>query len=121
MSDPGSPDDAESFVSNLPLTRIFGTHPKTRIVGAMLAEDQDPPTAFSHNEVARIAGLDEATVRDHVADLRSIGVVVDTEEAEGLPDDLEGETYTLDESRDVVADVRRLNDDAAELVFGPGK
>ena len=118
MSENESPDHPEAFVSNLPLTRLFGAHPKTRIVGAMLAEDEDPPTAFNDTVLARITGLDESTVREHVDDLRSLGVVVDTGAVEGVADDLEGEGYTLDEGRDVVGHVRRLNDAASELVFG---
>lgn len=97
-------------MDNLPLTALFGTHPKTLIVGAMSTEDADPPTAFSANELSRIAGLEEATVEEHVRDLQGIGVVVEA-------DELEDPTYELDEGSDVVADVRRLNEDLAELVF----
>lgn len=110
MADPGRSDEPEAFVSNLPLTAVFGTHPKTRIVGALLTENADPPTAFSSNEVARISGLDEEAVEEHVGDLLEIGVVVETDEIE------EG-AYVLDDERDVIASIRRLNDELAGLVF----
>lgn len=110
MADSGPSDDPEALVSNLPLTAAFGTHPKTRIVGALLTGDRDPPTDFSASELSRIAGLDEETVEEHVADLQGVGIVVETDEIE------EG-AYRLDEGSDVVASIRRLNDDLAELVF----
>ena len=110
MADSGAPDDPESLVSNLPLTRLFGTHPKARIVGAMLTGDGEPPTAFSANELSRIAGLEEATVEEHVEDLLALGVVVEADEM------ADGE-YELDEGSDVVDDVRRLNDGLGEVVF----
>lgn len=110
MADPGRSDEPEAFVSNLPLTAVFGTHPKTRIVGALLTENEDPPTAFSSNEIARIAGLGEEAVEEHVGDLLELGVVVETDEIE------EG-AYVLDDELDVIASIRRLNDELAELVF----
>ena len=110
MAESGNPDDPAAFEYNLPLTAIFGDHPKTEVLAAMLTGDDDPPTAFSTNELSRIAGLDEGTVREHVEDLLEVGVVVETDEmAEG--------TYELAGDSDVVADVRQLNDDLAELVF----
>ena len=109
MADSGRSDDPESLVANLPLTAVFGTHPKARIVGALLTEDVDPPTAFSANELSRIAGVDEGTVEEHVADLRELGIVVDT-------DELDEGTYELTEG-DVVADIRQLNDHLAERIF----
>lgn len=109
--------DAEAFVSNHPLTRVFGTGPKVLIVGAMLAEDEEPATAFSHNEIARIAGLDEETVREHVGDLQELGLVVDATAVGEETDEPGGETYALDPALDVSADLRQLNDDLADLVF----
>lgn len=110
MADSGSPDDPEAFVSDFPLTAVFGTHPKTKILGAMLAPDGDPPTDFSASELSRIAGLDEGTVEEHVRDLEDVGIVVDT-------DELEEATYELAEDSAVVDDVRRLNEHLAELVY----
>ena len=112
MADPGPSDDPESLVSNLPLTAMFGTHPKTRLLGAMLTGEGNPPTAFSANELSRIAGLEEGTVEEHVADLVELGVVVGADEM------AEGE-YELAEGSDVVAATRRLNDALGEVVFRP--
>lgn len=110
MADSGSADDPEAFDYNLPLTALFGDHPKTEILAAMLTGDDHPPTAFSANEVSRIAGLEEASVEEHVADLLDLGIVV---RADGMA---EGE-YELADDSHVVDDVRRLNDDLAEVVF----
>lgn len=110
MTDPGGSDDPEAFDYNLPLTALFGDHPKTEILGAMVTETGDPPTAFSANELSRITGLDEGTVRERIEDLREVGIVVEA-------DELDDGTYELDEESAVVGDVRRLNDHLAEVVF----
>lgn len=109
MGDSGRPDDPESFASNLPLTAVFGTHPKTRLVGALLTRDAEPQTAFSGNELSRITGVEVEAVERHVEDLLELGIVVDT-------DELDEGTYELDEGSDVVADLRRLNDRLSERV-----
>ena len=74
---------AESFIETAPLTDVFGTDPRTRIVAAVLGEDATDLAAFSHNELARIAGVDENDVVEHVETLREHGVVIETDEVEG--------------------------------------
>lgn len=108
--DPNSPDDAEAFVTDLPVTKLFGTHPKSAVIGVLLSESEDPTTAFSVNEITRIAGLDETTVERTVRELVEYDVVVET-------DELEEPTYRLDETTDIADDLRRLNDDLSEHVF----
>ncbi|AGB35980.1 hypothetical protein [Natronococcus occultus] len=96
--------DPESIVTNIPLTDVFGSHPKTKIIGTLLTEEEDPTTHFSVNEISRIAGVETDSVEDHVADLVAYGVVVETDELEDRV------TYKLDEDDEIVDDIRRLSD-----------
>lgn len=111
MAESGSPDDPVAFDDDLPLTRMFGDHPRTAIAAAMLTGDDDPPTAFSANELSRITGLQERVVEEQVADLVELGIVAEA-------DEMAGGEYELAGDSDVVEDVRRLNDDLAEVVYG---
>ncbi|MDL5360491.1 hypothetical protein [Halalkalicoccus sp. NIPERK01] len=105
MADSTDPDDSEAFASDVPLTDVFGSHPKTKLIAALLTETADPVTPFTVNEISRISGVDPEMVEEHVEDLLAYGIVVET-------DDLDGEdTYQLDEESDAVDDIRRLYDD----------
>lgn len=108
MSDSGPGEEAEAFAESLPLTAVFGTHPKTEIIGVLLTADADPPTHFSINEIERIAGLDTESVEKHVRDLQELGIVVETDELD------QAATFTLDESSDIVARIRQLAADLFE-------
>ena len=110
MSDPENPDDPEAFATDVPVTKLFGTHPKAEIVGVLLSATENPSTDFTLNEISRIAGLDEATVEENVRELVAYDVVVET-------DELEEPTYELNDETDVVDDLRRLNQQLAEHVF----
>ncbi|NKE37999.1 hypothetical protein GWG54_19830 [Natronococcus sp. JC468] len=90
------------------MTDVFGTHPKTKIIGALLTEAEDPVTHFSANEIGRIAGVDADSVEDHVADLVAYGLVVETDELEDRA------TYKLDEDGQIVDDIRRLSEHLLE-------
>lgn len=102
MTSHGADGEPEAFVENVPLTDVFGTHPKTKILGVLLTVDEDPPTHFSVNEIVRISGLDDETVVDNVRDLERQGIVVETDELE------DAATFTLAPDSDVVADIREL-------------
>ncbi|WP_394740699.1 hypothetical protein [Natronococcus roseus] len=99
-----SSDDPESIVTNIPLTDVFGAHPKTKIIGPLLTEEEDLATRFSVNEIGRIAGVDTESVEDHVADLVAYGLLIETDELEDRV------TYKLDEDGEIVDDIRRLSD-----------
>ena len=105
MADPNEPIDSESFATEMPLTDVFGDHPKTLLVGALLTESPEPTTHFSVNELARITGLEESTVESHVADLAETDVVDETDELEETP------TYVLDEETAVGEAIRRIHDE----------
>lgn len=102
MTDPNDSIDSEGFATTVPLTNVFGNHPKTLLVSAMLSESVDPETHFSVNELSRISDLDADVVEEHVLDLQTVGVVAETDELD------DAATYTLDESTDVAEDLRRL-------------
>ncbi len=105
-------DNPEAFADDLPLTAVFGDHPKTRIVSALLTESENPTTDFSVSEIARISGVDDDRVADHLDELRSSGIVVETDELDDTA------MYRLDEDRAVVADVRQLHEDLFEETTG---
>lgn len=112
MSDREETTDTEAFASNVPLTDVFGSHPKTAILAALLAEEPDPTTHFTVNEIRRISGVEAETVEEHVDDLLAYGIVVETDDL----NDEETETYKLDEENDVVADIRQLYTDLFKAV-----
>lgn len=108
MADPKESNDSEAFASNVPLTDVFGSHPKTAIIAALLAEPGDPATHFTANEISRISGVDPDVVREHVEDVLVYGIVVET-------DDLDDEaTYKLDDGSDAVAAIRQLSNELSE-------
>ena len=105
MADPNEPTDPESFATEMPLTDVFGNHPKTLLLGALLTESPEPATHFSVSELARITGLEESTAESHVADLAETDLVVETDELEETP------TYVLDEDTAVGEAIRRVHDE----------
>lgn len=112
MSGPEETSESEAFASDVPLTEIFGSHPKTKILAALLGEPADPVTHFSINEMSRISGVDPDTVEECIDTLLSHDILVET-------DDLDGEnTYKLHDESDVVDDMRRLYDTLFEVVPG---
>lgn len=113
MADPDEMNEPESFASNVPLTEVFGSHPKTKTLAALLSETTDPVTHFSVNEISRISGVDPESVEESISDLQSYGLVVET-------DDLDDEeTYRLNEESSAIGDLRRLYNDLFEEI--PGK
>lgn len=108
MADPNEPDDPEAFAMDVPLTDVFGSHPKTLLISALLAEPSDPTTHFTVNELARITGLEESTVETHADELASVGVITETDDLE------ETKTYVLAEGTDIVDAIRRLSDELFE-------
>ncbi|MHC3438223.1 winged helix-turn-helix domain-containing protein [Natrialbaceae archaeon A-gly3] len=114
MPNTEEPDDPAAFVLNVPLTDIFGTHPKTRIIVALLAEESDPPTHFTVNEIKRIAGVDEKTVIEQIDDLLAYGIVVETDHL-----DEKTATYKLNEGTDVAVDIRQLYNTLFEVMPEP--
>lgn len=109
MSDPDEPIDPEAFAMKVPLTSVFGTHPKTLLVSALLTESPDPETNFSVNELSRISGLDADTVREQVTELQATGIVLETDELKDEP------AYKLDDDMAAVDTIETLSDQLFEL------
>jgi len=68
-------DRTEAAAEETVLTDVLGTHPKVKILAALLGEshrDRNP------TEIARLAGIDRSTFYDHVDDLLAYGVVEQT-------------------------------------------
>lgn len=65
----------EAYAEDTPLTYLFGTPARTKIVAAMLSEtDRDLNTS----DIARLAGIARSTVYDHLDDLEALGLVEQT-------------------------------------------
>lgn len=76
------PDELESLsMGELGvLTSVFGTHPKVKILIALLSEDWHDITV---RKIAELAGIDESTVYPHIEDLVDLSVVHATREVAG--------------------------------------
>lgn len=112
MSDQNGPADSEAFATTVPLTDVFGSHPKTLLVSALLTESPEPETHFSVNELARISGLSDESVREHVEDLQVVGIVRETDELD------DQQTYKLEDRQDVVETIRTLESELYGMIDG---
>jgi predicted transcriptional regulator len=105
MSDEGEYNSPEAFVEDVPLTKIFGLHPKTQILAAMLSDRDDELAAFTTREVSRITGLDEGEFSKHLDELLEYGLV--TETTDDMP---ETGTYQLSHENQAVDALIELNE-----------
>lgn len=64
--------EAEAYAEDTPLTHLFGSGARVRIISALLSEDG---TDLNTSDIARLAGVARSTVYDHLDDLRELGVV----------------------------------------------
>jgi hypothetical protein len=62
----------EPYAEDTPLTWIFGGHPETKIVAALLREHD---RKFTPAEIERLSGVDEEAVRDHFVSLDQYDVI----------------------------------------------
>jgi DNA-binding transcriptional ArsR family regulator len=108
MSDEGEYNSPEAFVEGVPLTKVFGLHPKTQILAAMLSERDDELAAFTTREVSRITGLDERELSKHLDEFLEYGLV--TETTDDMP---ETETYKLCHEHQAVDTLIELNETLA--------
>ncbi len=70
----------EAYADDTPLLELFGDTARTRIISALIGNDQD----MSASELARQAGIARPTVYDHLDDLERIDVLqVSRETAQG--------------------------------------
>jgi DNA-binding transcriptional ArsR family regulator len=67
--------DAEAYADDTPLTHLFGSGARVKIVAALLGEDG---TDLNVTDIARLAGVARSTVYDHIDELQELGVVEHT-------------------------------------------
>lgn len=67
--------ETEPYADDTPLTALFGTHAKTKILAALVSErDRD----LNVSDIARLAGVVRSTVYEHLDELLAIGVIEET-------------------------------------------
>lgn len=98
-------DMGEPFSESLPFTEVFGEHPKTKILGAMLNESDTSLTNFSVNEITRITGVDRETFDEHIDDLLDYEIVVEAGEMD------DSTMYDLNDGHAIVEDLLEINSD----------
>jgi Fe2+ or Zn2+ uptake regulation protein len=72
--------DSEAYADDTPLTHLFGTPARTKILSVFVAERGRDLTK---SEVARQAGVARSTVYDHLDELEELGVVEHTRDTQG--------------------------------------
>jgi DNA-binding transcriptional ArsR family regulator len=74
-------EEASPYAEHSALTDLFGNHPKTKILAALLSESRD----VNVSRIAELAGVSRTTVYDHIDDLQQLGVVERTRKVGGSP------------------------------------
>ncbi len=92
-------DDRESYAEDTPLTALFGSAARVRIVAALLGEDEHDVNV---SDLARLAGVARSTVYEHIDELVALGVVERTRTVGGSP------MYRFDRDSDVGEQLARL-------------
>jgi len=65
----------EAYAEDTPLTYVFGTPARTKIIAALLGESGRD---LNTSDIARLAGVARSTVYDHLDDLEALGIVEQT-------------------------------------------
>ena len=65
----------EAYAEDTPLTHLFGTPARTKIIAALSSEKGRD---LNTSDIARLAGVARSTVYDHLGDLEALGVVEQT-------------------------------------------
>lgn len=92
-------DDLESDAEDTPLTVLFGSGARVRIVAALLGEDEHDVNV---SDLARLAGVARSTVYEHIDELVALGVVERTRTVGGSP------MYRLNRDSDVGQQLAKL-------------
>lgn len=67
--------ETEPYANDTPLTHLFGSGARVKIVAALLGE---AGTDLNVSDIARLAGVARSTVYDHLDDLQELGIVEHT-------------------------------------------
>ena len=65
----------EAYAEDTPLTHLFGTPARTKIIAALLSEKGRD---LNTSDIARLAGVARSTVYAHLDDLDALGIVEQT-------------------------------------------
>lgn len=90
--------EESTFAEESALTDLFGDHPKTKILAALLSEARD----VNITRIADLGGMSRSTVYKHVEDLQDLGVVEQTRKIGGSP------LYQLNRESDVAEKLGQL-------------
>ena len=92
--------DDEAFAEDTPLTHLFGTPAKTKMLAVFVDEREFD---LSVTEIANGAGLARSTVYDHLDDFLALGVIRETRQTGS------GSRYQIDEDSDIAARLYELD------------
>lgn len=95
--------DETTFADNTGLVYLFGDHPKTRIITALLSERND----VNITRLAELAGIGRQTVYRHIEDLEDIEVVTQTRTIGN------SKMYEMNRNSDIVEAIGKLD---AEII-----
>ena len=73
--------ESSTFAEESALTDLFGDHPKTKILAALLSEARD----VNITRIAELSGMSRSTVYKHVEDLQGLEIVEQTRKVGGSP------------------------------------
>ena len=91
--------ETEPYADDTPLTHLFGSGARVKIVAALLGEEE---TDLNVSDIARLAGVARSTVYDHIDELRELGIVEHTRNVGDSP------MYRFDAESNVGEYVARL-------------
>lgn len=95
------PAEATGLAAEGVLTTLYGSHPRTKILVALLVEDwHDIPAS----KIADLADLDRSTVYRHIKPLVELGVVVQEREIAGA------NCYRIDRDSELAKLVKRTEE-----------
>lgn len=92
-------DELEPYAEDTPLTVLFGSAARVRIIAALLGEDRHDVNV---SDLARLAGVARSTVYEHIDELAALGVVEQTRTVGDSP------MYRFDRDSEVGEHVARL-------------
>lgn len=98
----------EAYAEDTPLTHLFGTPARTKIIAAMLSERERD---LNTSDIARLAGVARSTVYDHLDDLVALGLIEQTRTIGDSP------MYQLDAESDLVEHIAAVEGLALKRLF----
>jgi DNA-binding transcriptional ArsR family regulator len=75
-------DSNEAYAENTPLTAAFGDGARTKIIAALISEQNRD---LNVSDIANLAGVARSTVYDHINALQELNIITKTREIGGSP------------------------------------